>query len=73
MGAVAVVKRAHDLQVRLAAFWARLFVYDEVTGVALVFALLFRNIVRSLIFLSQHSLFCTPIHTISSQKCLINI
>ena len=46
VGAVAVVKRAHDLKVRLAAFRTRLFVDDEVTGVALVFALLFRNIVQ---------------------------
>jgi hypothetical protein len=40
--------------------------------VALVFALLFRNIVQSLVFLSQCSLFCSPIHTITSHKSLIN-
>ena len=52
MGTVAVVKRAHDLKVRLAAFRARLFLNDKMTGVALVFALLFRNIVPTLVFLS---------------------
>lgn len=73
MGAVTVVKRAHDLKVRLAAFRAWLFVDDEVTGVALVFALLFRNIVQFLVFERQYSLFCSPIHTISLHRSLINI
>jgi hypothetical protein len=52
MGAVAVIKGAHDLKVRLTAFRAWFFFHDKMTGVALVFALLFRNIVQTLVFLS---------------------
>jgi hypothetical protein len=44
--AVAVIEGAHDLKVRLAAFRTWLFFHDKVTGVALVFALLFRNVVQ---------------------------
>jgi hypothetical protein len=41
--------------------------------VALVFSLLFRNIVQSLEFLSLCPLFCRPIHTITLHRSLINI
>ena len=72
VGAVAVIEGAHDLQVRLAAFRAWFFFYDEVTGMALIFTLIFRNIVQSLVSLSHCSLIRSPIHTITSHKSLIN-
>lgn len=52
MGTVAVVKGTHYLKVRLTAFRTRFFLHDKVTCVALVFTLLFRNIVQTLVFLS---------------------
>ena len=52
MGAMAMVQQAHDLKVCLTALGAGLLPNDKVAGVALVFALFFRNIVQFLIFLS---------------------
>jgi hypothetical protein len=41
--------------------------------VALVFALIFRNIIDSFEFICQVLLFCGPIHSITSHNSLINI
>ena len=45
--AVAVVERAHHFKVRLAAVGTGILVDNQVAGVALVFALFFRNIIQS--------------------------
>jgi len=49
---VAVIERAHDFKMRLLAVGAWQFINNKVAGVALVFAFLFRNIVKSLVFFS---------------------
>ena len=70
--AVAVVERAHDLKLGLTAVRARVLVYDEVAGMALVFALGFRNIVEFLVFFCNFPLLCAPIHTTTSRMSLKN-
>jgi hypothetical protein len=72
VGAMAVVKRAHDLEVRLTAAGTGALLNNEVAGVALVFAFLFRNLVYTLVFLCQLPLFCGPIHSITWHRSLIN-
>ena len=71
--AVAVVKRAHNFKMRLTAVRTWLLIDNEVAGVALVFALIFRNIIDSFEFICQVLLFCGPIHSITSHNSLINI
>src|SRR5208337_1266466 len=44
MGAVAVVERAHQFEVGLAAVRTRVLLNNEVAGVALVFTFVFRDI-----------------------------
>mgnify|MGYP007068282978 CR=1 FL=1 len=70
--AVAVIERAHDLKLGLPTIRARDLVHDEVAGMALVFALYFRNIVEFLVFFCNFPLICAPVHTTTLQKCLIN-
>jgi hypothetical protein len=41
--------------------------------VALVFAIFFRNIIQSFVFICYFLLFCCPIHTITLHRSLINI
>ena len=57
VGAVAVVKRAHHFKVRLTAVGAGLLIYDEVTGVAFVFTLLFGNFIEALVCIRYFPLF----------------
>jgi len=71
--AVTVIKRAHDFKVCLTAVRTWRIINNEVTGMALVFAFLFRNIVGSSVFICQCLLFCGPIHSITSHNSLINI
>ena len=73
MVAVAVVKGTHDFKVRLTAVGTWLLIDNEVTGVALVFTLIFRNFIDSFEFICQVLLFCGPIHSITSHNSLINI
>ena len=73
MVAVAVIKRAHDFKVRLTAVGTWLFIDNEVAGMALILAFLFRNIINIFKFICQGLLFCGPIHSISSHNSLINI
>jgi len=71
--AVTVIKRAHDFKVCLTAVRTWFIINNEVAGMALVFAFLFRNIVDSSEFICQCLLFCGPIHSITSHNSLINI
>ena len=71
--AVAVVERAHQFKVRLAAVGTGILVNNQVAGVTLVFALFFRNIIQSFVFICYFLLFRCPIHTITLHRSLINI
>jgi hypothetical protein len=68
---VAVVKRAHDLKMGLAAIGAGHGIYDKVAGMALVLVLFFGNIFKPVIFFYQILLLHAPIHTTTSQESLI--
>jgi hypothetical protein len=63
--AVAVVKRAHDLERRFTAVRAGGLVHDEVTGVALVSPLACGDFVEALIFFCQFLLLAAPVHDTS--------
>jgi hypothetical protein len=68
-----VVERAHQFKVRFAAAGTGIFIYNQVAGVALVFAFIFRNIIQFFIFICYFPLFRCPIHIISLHRSLINI
>jgi hypothetical protein len=53
VGAVAVVKRAHDDEVGLSAVGARRFVNDKVAGMALVHPLALGNIFEVFVFFCE--------------------
>ena len=62
VGAVAVIKRAHNLKLCLTAAGARCFIDNMVAGVALVPALFNRNIFKSGVFFLEAELFRCPVH-----------
>lgn len=64
MGAVAVVKGAHDDEMLIAALWAGLFIDDKMTGVALVTPLGNGDVSKLLVLFSQFLLFLAPLHTV---------
>ena len=72
VGAVTVVKRAHDLELGLPAVRAWVLVHDEMAGMALVFPLRFRDIFEFRVFFRNFPLVCAPIHTTTSHKSLKN-
>lgn len=64
MGAVAVVKGAHDHEVLIAALRAGLLIDDEMTGVAFVTPLGNGDIFKLPVLFSQFLLFLAPLHTV---------
>ena len=63
MGAVAVVERAQDLQVRLATVRAGGGIDDQVAGVSLVPSLLDRDLVETTVLPGKGLLLWGPVHT----------
>ena len=62
MRAVAVIYRAHQLEIRLATGRARLLIHNMVAGMAFVFPLFRRDIVKAGIPLDRLLLFVTQVH-----------
>jgi len=62
VGAVTVVKRAHDLKLCLTTAGARCFIDNVVTGMALVPAFFIWNILKSGVFFLEAELFRRPVH-----------
>jgi hypothetical protein len=72
MRAVAMVERAHDLEMGLSAIGAGRGIDNKVTGMALVMPFFFGNFFNSFVFFCQIRLLCAPIHTTTLQEFLIN-
>ena len=64
MGAVTVVKGAHNLKVFLPAFRTWRLIDNEVAGVTLIPPFGTWDIIEILVFLCNFSLVCGPFHTI---------
>jgi hypothetical protein len=64
MGAVTVIKGAHNLEVFLATLRARCLIDNKVAGMTLVPAFGSGNIFEVRVFFCNFSLVCGPIHTI---------
>jgi hypothetical protein len=64
MGAVAVVKGAHDHEVLIATFRAGALIDDKVTGVALVTPLGNGHVSKLPVLFRQFLLFLAPLHTV---------
>ena len=62
--ASAVIERAHDLEVSLAAVGTWTLVDDIVAGVALVPAFFFGYILQRFVFFCQSKLFLSPYHVL---------
>lgn len=73
VGAVTVVKWAHDLKLCFTAAGAWCFINNVVTGMALVPAFFIWNILKSGVFFLEAELFRGPVHEIFSSTGKIRL